>query len=78
LSLRALLFIGPQRKSERSLTEDIDPLLPAGIHFDEREALMAFAMVWDELIVRIQGDAWKLSAEVIDDLRKKRFPDLLR
>lgn len=60
------------------LTEDIDPLLPAGVHFDEPEALRAFAMVWDELIVRIHGEAWKLSAKIIDDLRKKRFPGLLR
>jgi predicted nucleotidyltransferase component of viral defense system len=66
------------RKLERSLTEDIEPLLPAGVHFDEQEALNAFAYVWSELIVRIQGDAWKLSAKVIDGLRKKRFPDLLR
>ena len=66
------------QKLERSLTEDIDPLLPAGVHFDEQEALGAFAMVWHELIVRIQGEAWKLSARVIDDLRKKGFPDLLR
>jgi hypothetical protein len=34
------------QKLERSLTEDIDPLLPAGVHFDEQEALKAFAMVW--------------------------------
>lgn len=60
------------------LTEDIDPLLPAGVHFDEPEAVRAFAVVWHELIVQIQGDAWKLSAKVIDDLRKKRFPGLLR
>ena len=40
--------------------------------------MRAFAMVWDELIVRIQGDAWKLSTKIIDDLRKKRFPNLLR
>ena len=66
------------QKPERSLTEDIDPLLPAGIHFDEPEALRAFAMVRDELIVCIQGEAWKLSAKVIEDLRRKRFPGLLR
>jgi len=66
------------QKLERSLTEDIDPLLPAGVHFDEPEALRAFAMVWDELIVRIHGEAWMLSAKIIDDLRKKRFPGLLR
>ena len=66
------------QKLERSLTEDIGPLLPAGVHFDEQEALRAFAMVWEELIVHIQGEAWKLSAKIIDDLRKKHFPNLLR
>jgi hypothetical protein len=66
------------RKLERSLVEDIEPLLPTGVRFDEQEALKAFAAVWNELIVRIQGDAWKLSAKVVDDLRKKRFPELLR
>ena len=66
------------RKLERSLIEDVEPLLPAGVHFDEREALSAFASVWNELIVRIKGDAWKLSEKVIEDLRKKRFPDLLQ
>jgi hypothetical protein len=34
------------QKLERSLTEDIAPLLPAGVHFEEQEALKAFAMVW--------------------------------
>jgi predicted nucleotidyltransferase component of viral defense system len=66
------------QKLERSLTEDIEPLLPAGVRFDEQEALRAFAMVWAELIVHIQGEAWKLSAKIIDDLRKKHFPSLLR
>lgn len=66
------------RKLERSLTEDIKLLLPAGVRFDDHEALKAFAAVWNELIVRIQGDAWKLSSKVIDELRSKRFPELLR
>ena len=66
------------RKLERSLTEDVEPLLPVGVHFDESESLSAFASVWNEFIVRSQGDAWKLSEKVIDNLRKKRFPDLLR
>lgn len=66
------------QKLQRSLIEDIAPLLPAGVRFDEQEALRAFAMVWHELIVNIQGEAWRLSAKVIDDLRKKRLPDLLR
>ena len=60
------------------MSENIDPLLPAEVHFDEQEALRAFAMVWDKLIVRIQGEAWKLSAKVIDGLQKNRFLGLLR
>jgi predicted nucleotidyltransferase component of viral defense system len=66
------------RKLERSLTEDIGPLLPTGVHFDEQAALNAFGAVWNQLIVRIPGDAWKLSGMVIEDLRKKRFPGLLQ
>jgi Nucleotidyl transferase AbiEii toxin, Type IV TA system len=64
-------------KLERSLTEDIEPLLPAGVHFDQQEALRAFSLVWNELIIHIQGEAWKLSAKTIDKLRRTRFPDLL-
>jgi predicted nucleotidyltransferase component of viral defense system len=33
------------RKLERSLTEDIAPLLPTGVHFDEQAALNAFGSV---------------------------------
>jgi predicted nucleotidyltransferase component of viral defense system len=64
-------------KFQQSLTEDIAPLLPAGITFTDDEALAAFGLVWNELITSIAGDAWKLSEKVIEDLRKKR-PNLLR
>ena len=64
-------------KLQKSLTEDIAPLLPAGITFTEDEALVAFGKVWFELIARIAGDPWKLSQEVIDQLRRQRMPNLL-
>ncbi|HEB98118.1 MAG TPA: nucleotidyl transferase AbiEii/AbiGii toxin family protein [Thiotrichales bacterium] len=65
-------------KLRRSLTEDIAPLLPAGIRFDDYAAMDAFNHVWMELIVRIKGEPWKLSERVIDELRKERMPGLLR
>ena len=65
-------------KLTRSLTEDIAPLLPAGIQFGDDDAVRAFEHVWMELIVRIKGDAWKLTDKVIQELRQKRCPGLLR
>ncbi len=65
-------------KLRRSLTEDIAPLLPAGVQFNDDDAMAAFNNVWTELIARIKGDPWKLSEQVIDDLRKEKMPDLLR
>ncbi len=65
-------------KLRRSLTEDIAPLLPVGIRFDDAAAMDAFNHVWMELIVRIKGEPWKLSEQVINELRKKRMPNLLR
>ena len=43
-------------KLTRNLTEDIEPLLPAGIRFDEADALRAFERVWTELVARLKGD----------------------
>ncbi len=65
-------------KLRRSLTEDIAPLLPAGIRFDDKAALDAFNHVWRELIARIRGEPWKLSSQVIDRLRRAGMPGLLR
>ena len=65
-------------KFRRSLTEDITPLLPAGIRFDADAAMDAFNHVWMEVIARIKGEPWKLSEQVINELRKKRMPNLLR
>ncbi len=65
-------------KLTRSLTEDIAPLLPAGVRYDDSDAIKAFERVWRQLIVRIQGDAWKLTDQAIEGLRQTRYPELLR
>jgi len=64
-------------KLTRSLTEDIAPLLPAGVRFDDTDALQAFERVWKELITHIKGDDWKLSDKAIAELRSKKYPGLL-
>ena len=64
-------------KLTHSLTEDIAPLLPAGIRFHDDDAIAAFELVWRQLIVRIRGEAWKLTDKVIDELRRKNYPGLL-
>ncbi|MES9830251.1 MAG: nucleotidyl transferase AbiEii/AbiGii toxin family protein [Candidatus Thiodiazotropha sp.] len=45
-------------KLRRSLTDDIAPLLPAGIQFDDDVAIDAFNHVWRKLNTRIKGDPW--------------------
>jgi predicted nucleotidyltransferase component of viral defense system len=64
-------------KLTHSLTEDIAPLLPAGIRFNDNDAVQAFERVWRELIVLIKGDAWKLTDKVLEELRSKNYPGLL-
>ena len=65
-------------KLGRSLTEDVVPLLPADIRFDDAVALAAFGRVWKELIARIPGEGWKLAGSVVDALRQRGYPDLLK
>jgi predicted nucleotidyltransferase component of viral defense system len=65
-------------KLERSLIEDVAPLLPVGIQFNDDDALDAFNHVWTELVMRIKGDPWKLSGQVIEELRNGKMPNLLR
>lgn len=65
-------------KLTHSLTEDIAPLLPAGVSFDRRQAVDAFERVWRELIVRLKGAAWKLTDRALEELRRQAYPDLLR
>jgi len=64
-------------KLTRSLTEDIAPLLPAGVRFNDDDAIDAFERVWSELVVRLKGDAWKLTDKVVTELRTKGYPALL-
>lgn len=64
-------------KLSRSLTEDIAPLLPTGIRFNDNDATQAFERVWKELIARIKGDPWKLTDKVLEELRAKEYPGLL-
>lgn len=65
------------KKLNQSLTEDIAPLLPAGVTFDDDDAIMAFGRVWGELIARIPGESWKSSKTVIEAIRKAKYPNLL-
>lgn len=64
-------------KLTQSLTEDISPLLPAGIRFDDADALQAFERVWRDLITRIKGDPWKLTDKALEELRAGKYPTLL-
>ncbi|MGB8437739.1 MAG: nucleotidyl transferase AbiEii/AbiGii toxin family protein [Burkholderiales bacterium] len=65
-------------KLNRSLTEDVDPLLPAGVRFSDEDATEAFGRVWKGLIVRIMGEAWKLTEKAVEELREKKYPKLLK
>ena len=64
-------------KLTRSLTEDIAPLLPVGVRFNDDDALQAFERVWTELITRIKGEAWKLTDQALEELRTKKYSGLL-
>ncbi len=64
-------------KLTRSLIEDIAPLLPVGVRFNDDDAVQAFERVWTELITRIKGDAWKLTDKALEELRTKKYPGLL-
>ncbi len=65
------------KKLNRSLTEDIAPLLPTGVSFDDDAAIAAFGRVWGELIARIPGESWKSSKTVIEAIRNSKIPSLL-
>ena len=65
------------KKLNHSLTEDIVPLLPPGVTFNEADAIAAFGRVWGDLITRIPGDPWKSSKAIIDEIRKTSIPGLL-
>lgn len=58
-------------------SEDIAPLLPAGVTFDDDAAIAAFGRVWGDLIARIPGESWKSTKTVIEAIRKAKIPALL-
>jgi hypothetical protein len=61
----------------RSLIEDVVPLLPVGVRFEEADALRGFERVWRELIKKVSGQPWKSTDRIIEQLRTTRFPTLL-
>ena len=65
------------KKLTRSLVEDIQPLLPPAVNFDEGEALQAFERVWRELIARIKGEPWRSTEMALTALRAAKYPTLL-
>jgi predicted nucleotidyltransferase component of viral defense system len=64
-------------KLNTSLTEDIAPLLPPGVKFDEAAAIAAFGLVWQTLITRLPGEPWKSTPAVIATIRATKIPALL-
>jgi predicted nucleotidyltransferase component of viral defense system len=64
-------------KLNTSLTEDIAPLLPPGVNFDEAAAIAAFSLVWQTLITRLPGEPWKSTPAVIATIRATKIPALL-
>ena len=72
-AINKLLFRQPLRYSE-----DIGPLLPTGALFNDDDSIEAFGRVWTQLIVHVQGEPWKLSDKAIEELRQKKYPNLLR
>ena len=65
-------------KLTRNLTDDIAPLLSAGVISGDAEAREAFERVWFQLIARLSGTAWDRSEQVIEELRATSIPNLLR
>ena len=55
----------------------VEPLLLVGARFDQAVAIEAFNDVWRQLIARMRGDAWRLSTEVIEQLRRRHIGLLL-
>jgi len=52
-------------------------LLPAGARFNDDDAVNTFERVWTELVVRHKGDTWKLTDNLVAELRGKGYPKLL-
>lgn len=65
-------------KLQKSLIEDISPLLPSSENYSEDKAIEAFGKIWYTLVVNLPGPAWKLTEENVQALRAQRFPGLLK
>lgn len=65
------------QKLTRSLTEDIAPLLPVGVRFDDEAAIEAFNRIWTRLIVKLKGEPWKSTESAVSELRLNGYPNLL-
>lgn len=65
-------------KLTKSLTEDIAPLLPPGVEFTDGDAVDAFGLVWKTVLPLLKGEPWKSSEKAMEQLREKKYPDLLR
>lgn len=65
-------------KLTKSMTEDIAPLLPPGIEFADDDAVNAFGLIWRDVLPLLKGEPWKSSEKVIEHLREKMYPNLLR
>jgi len=65
-------------KLTHSITEDISPLLPAGVRFNEDDAITAFERIWNNLIAKMKGDPWKQTDRAVGELRRRKYSQLLR
>lgn len=65
-------------KLNRQLIEDIAPLLPSHVRFDDKEAITAFNTIWFKLITNLKGEPWKTTGNVLEELRKTTHPNLLK
>jgi len=43
----------------------------------EDDAIAAFENIWTTLIARMKGDPWKQTDRAIEELRQKKYPNLL-
>lgn len=51
--------------------------MTACIRISDDDAIQAFERVGKELIARIKGGVWKLTENVLEELRVKKYPGLL-
>ena len=66
------------QKLTRSLTEDIAPLLPPGIVFNDETAWAAFERVWYSLVTQLNGDPWRTTPAALEELRKTPGDAIMR